>query len=46
MNVEDLWGKLGNERHVGVKLEDEKISCCTGGTLTRCARVIALEISH
>lgn len=46
MNVEDLWGKLGNERHVGVELEDEKISCCTGGTSTRCARVIALEISH
>jgi hypothetical protein len=46
MNVEDLWGKLGDERHAGVELEDEKISCCTGGISTRCGRMIALEISH
>jgi hypothetical protein len=45
MNVEDLWGKLGDERHAGVELEDEKISCCTGGTSTHCGRTIALEIS-
>lgn len=46
MNVEDLWGKLGDERHAGVELEDEKTSCCTGGISTRCGRMIALEISH
>jgi hypothetical protein len=46
MNAEDLWGKLGDERHVGVELEDKKISCCTGGTSTRCGRMIALEISY
>jgi hypothetical protein len=46
MNVEDLWGKLGDERHACVELEVEKISCCTGGTSTRFGRMIALEISH